>query len=233
MTTDHLDEIKTPERRKRGRPALLSKEAVLKAAIDLSSADPLTPVTVTLVARHLNVTSMAIYKYFASRDELLQALSAHLLDALHFETVPGEEPLDKIERWLRVMRQHFLVHPQLVNLISWEGGQISLAWQNQNAPLYEALMALELEDDDFAQLAIWIFRIGMSVTVAEVWSRLAPPIPPASIELVHPIVLEGWGKIGRFHMHPDHHDRVFEYEIEQLMTGLRNVIVRASKAKRR
>lgn len=207
--------------RKRGRPAVLSRQAVLQAALELSAADPLNLISVTTVARRLNVTSMAIYKYFASRDELLQALSSALLETFTVEIQPGMDPIQRIERWIRALRAHFLRNRQLINLLSWDGGQISVAWENHAGIMFEALRDMGFDGDAFAETALWIFISGTSAIVYEVRARLTAPSAyapdPGSLT---PQSAEGRALITTFEKSPDHHERLFDFQVARIIGSL-------------
>ena len=212
--------------RRRGRPAVLSRDAVLQAALEASAADPLNLVSVTNVARRLNVTSMAIYKYFGSRDELLQALSAKLFEDFSPEIRAGMAPIERIECWLRALRAQFLRNKQLINLLAWDSGQISLAWENHAGIMFEALQDMGFDGDEFAETAHWIFISGTSAIVYEVRARLtesSSSYVPDYASLTKQSA-QGRALITRFLERPDHHDRLFEFQIQRIVGSLGSLV---------
>lgn len=216
----------TPETevRRRGRPSVLSKEGILQAALDLAAADPLTPVSVKMIARQLNVSSMAIYTYFASRDELLQAMSARLLEGFRFDPAVGTDPLAGIRSWLYATRDHLLAHKQLINLLSWDNGKISVAWKNHMGPLFNALRRCGLEGDVIAQTALWITISGVSTTILEIRTRLADsPSETDDIFLLNPDAAAGRAMMNDFQGSPDHHARLFDFIVKQLIEAVRHL----------
>lgn len=208
--------------RRRGRPAVLSRDSVLQAAVDVSAADPLTPLSVSIVARHLGVSSMAIYKYYPSREDLLQALSSHLMQGMQIAAGPGATAIERVEGWLIGMRALLLENRQLINLLSWEQGNISQAWETHTAPMFEALEELGFSDDDLAQTALWLFISGMSAINFEVYARLCqeargpsdPPFLTHSADSPRRV-------INRFQLHDDYHDRLFQFQLHRLLDALR------------
>jgi hypothetical protein len=62
----------------------LSLERVLRSGVELADADGLAAVSMKRVAERLGFTTMSLYRYVASKDELL---------AVMFDTVAGELPL--------------------------------------------------------------------------------------------------------------------------------------------
>jgi AcrR family transcriptional regulator len=75
------------------------------------------------VARDLGMASSAVYRYFASRDELLTALIIDAYDALGASAESAEAPVDRADRlarWLAVchaVRDWALAHPHEYTLI--------------------------------------------------------------------------------------------------------------------
>lgn len=212
------------EVRRRGRPSVLSKEGILQAALDLAAADPLTPVSVKMIARQLNVSSMAIYTYFASRDELLQTMSARLLEGFHVETGPDTDPLEQIASWLHATRNHLLAHKQLINLLSWDDGKISIAWKNHMGPLFDALRRSGLEGDAIAQTALWITISCVSTTIFEIRTRLAElPVEDEDIRLLTPDAAQGRAVMNDFQSSHDYHARLFDFIVTQLIESVRHL----------
>src|ERR1700749_1385903 len=76
-----------------GRPALISREKVLEAARQLRPHE----LTMSAVAERLAVKKASLYYYFNSKQELLAALGADLVQNL---AVPLPDPANW-RRWLR------------------------------------------------------------------------------------------------------------------------------------
>ncbi|GLZ80062.1 TetR family transcriptional regulator [Actinorhabdospora filicis] len=87
----------------------LSLEKVVDAAVALAGADGLVAVSMVKVAKALGVSTMALYRYVAAKDELLELM----IDRAIGEAPPVEEGIDWREgmsRWARaylvVLRRH-------------------------------------------------------------------------------------------------------------------------------
>lgn len=76
--------------RPRGRPATIDREAVLEAALRLLDAEGVEALTMRRLARELDVSAMAPYRHFASKDELLVALIDRLAARVHFPPRPAD-----------------------------------------------------------------------------------------------------------------------------------------------
>lgn len=71
-------------KRRRGRPSkrLLDRDAIISAALQILETSGFEALTLRAVARELGVDAMAIYHYFADKDELLRAAAARTYDRI-------------------------------------------------------------------------------------------------------------------------------------------------------
>jgi AcrR family transcriptional regulator len=84
-----------PEPTERRRPSPLSRERIVRAAIDLADADGLDAVSLRKVAGALDAGPMRLYRYVDTKDELLE---------LMVDTVYGEIPPPTGSTWGDVLR---------------------------------------------------------------------------------------------------------------------------------
>src|SRR5690606_1732431 len=61
--------------RKRGRPARISREAIIDKSMEILTTTYVDDFMVKTVAEQLGTVPMALYNYFASREELLEAVA--------------------------------------------------------------------------------------------------------------------------------------------------------------
>jgi AcrR family transcriptional regulator len=93
------------ERGKRGPKPGLSIEAIVEAAIGIADADGLAAVSMARVAKELGFTTMSLYRYVASKDELLQLMwnaSAQGAEGLALE---GKGWRERLRHWALVQRE--------------------------------------------------------------------------------------------------------------------------------
>jgi AcrR family transcriptional regulator len=93
------------ERGKRGPKPGLSIEAIVGTAIELADAEGLAAVSMARLAKELGFTTMSLYRYVASKDELLQLMwnaSAQGAEALELE---GEGWRERLRGWALVQRE--------------------------------------------------------------------------------------------------------------------------------
>ena len=108
----------------------LSLERVVQSGVELADTDGLGAVSMKRVAERLGFTTMSVYRYVASKDELL----LHMHDTV-WQPPPGlDAPLDGwragLQRWTR--EQHLIMqhHPWLdeVRFIDRAGTPSQIAW---------------------------------------------------------------------------------------------------------
>lgn len=99
-----------------GRPALISRDAVLRASLAIADADGLDAVTMQAVGRRLGVTPMALYRHVSSKADLLDALVESLLT--EFSLPAGDlPPAERLRALGRSIREVARRHPSLFPLL--------------------------------------------------------------------------------------------------------------------
>lgn len=119
MTERPLGEADDPRRPERGR---LTPEDIIAAAIALIDIDGVGQLTMRRLGAALGVEAMAIYRYFPSRNALIDAIVQHVVgDAatdpgaqLH----PGDDWRDYLDRIAHGIRRMALAHPRVFPLVA-------------------------------------------------------------------------------------------------------------------
>ena len=206
----------------RGRPARISREMILDAAAELSASAPDELPSLNGIARALKISPMAIYTYFASKDELLQALSDRLLTGFSLEIPPSAAPHEILVLWANAMRAHVLVHPQLINLLSWEGGHTSLAWLRRSMMVSDALGQLGFSGVERARATLWVWHVVMSAINIELRNRIMPQaLSPEELASLDPAMREQVEVSLGMSAAPDHADSFFAYQLDRMCEALR------------
>ena len=217
--------------KKLGRPPRISRETVLDAAVEIASADPNGAVSIGAIARHIKVTPMAIYTYFASKDALMQALSQRLLEGFATDHPDGLEPVEALRAWSHAIRRHFLANPSLIRMLAWDGGHNSVAWLNSSEPMLAALGGLGLDDATFAQAVLWTWSTVLGAIQFEIHYRQFEPRlrEEEAGQLVEPVRTD-MAKIGVFQKQDGYLDRYFEFQIDRLVDALRQLSAKFAAA---
>ncbi|MCL4214471.1 MAG: TetR/AcrR family transcriptional regulator [Gemmatimonadales bacterium] len=100
----------------RGPKAAFTPDEVVEAAVAIADADGLSAVTMSAVAARLGLTAMAIYRYFPSKETLLDAV----IDAGTGLPPRWSDPRDpwraEVRRWARAKRMSLCERPWLAEL---------------------------------------------------------------------------------------------------------------------
>jgi AcrR family transcriptional regulator len=104
------------ERGKRGPRPGLTADAIVEAAVRVADAEGLEAISMARVAAELGFTTMSLYRYVASKDELLQLMfNASVLGA---ETLvlEGDGWRSRLRSWAVIQRDMLDIHPWITQL---------------------------------------------------------------------------------------------------------------------
>ena len=104
------------ERGKRGPRPGLSPDAIVNAAVRLADAEGLEAVSMARVAAELRFTTMSLYRYVDSKDELLQLMfnaSAFGADSIVLE---GDDWRSRLRSWSIIQRDMLDRHPWITQM---------------------------------------------------------------------------------------------------------------------
>lgn len=214
---------------RRGRPPRLSREAILSAAAAMIEQQPDVTFSLNGLARALGVTPMALYTYFDNGNDLLQAVTERLLSGFVVTIPPSATPLATIDLWCRGARDFFLRHPQLMPMLTWEGGggNTSVAWFDRSLPIVTALEACGLQDDDLARATLWVWSTVMGAIHGEVRSRAAPSsLTPEQVDSLAEPMREPVRRMIALTERPEAHDEFFSYQMERLLGAIEALVAR-------
>jgi AcrR family transcriptional regulator len=103
-------------RGKRGPRPGLSPDAIVGAAIRLADAKGLDAVSMARVAAELGFTTMSLYRYVTSKDELLQLMwNASALGAEHL-VIEGDGWRSRLRAWAVIQRDMLDRHPWITQM---------------------------------------------------------------------------------------------------------------------
>ena len=206
---------------KTGRPASISREQILGAALELAKSAPRKAVSISAIARHLGVTPMALYTYYRNKDEMMQALSARMLDNLCIEAPEGATPKEKLTIWSNCVRQYFLDNPHLIGMLIWEGGHSSVAWLNRSKLLFEALEGIGLKGKELGKTAIWVWNCVLSTIMWELHERqTSGQLSDSEIDQLDRALAPRIRRVRDFTSDESYLDESFEFQLERMLFAL-------------
>jgi AcrR family transcriptional regulator len=123
--------LRGPGRRGGPKPAL-SLQRIVAAAIELADAGGLAALSMSRLAEKLGFTTMSLYRYVASKDDLLiLVLDAGIAEPPDGEPAPGWR--DQLVAWAEALRDRYQQHPWMTDLpiSGLPAGPNQLAWFEQ------------------------------------------------------------------------------------------------------
>jgi AcrR family transcriptional regulator len=169
-------------RRGPGRPARLSREAIVRAALTLLERSPGEPLTVSRIAAEVEAAPAALYRHFAQLDELLDAVLREVLGAVAFEIRPRSSAAGQVRAWMTSVREHLLRYPAVLPLLGRQG-RTSPAWLDAVSVLIGILERAGLSGADLALAQLWIAETTMGVVILEASLPLRDQIANARASL--------------------------------------------------
>lgn len=152
---------------RRGRPPRLSRDAILDAALALLERAPREPLTVARLAAEVDAVPAALYRHFASVDELLDGVLARALAGVKQTGVrrraawPGQ-----IRDWMTALRRELLRYPAVLTLIG-RRGRTSPAWLEAVATPIEILERAGLRGAKLARTHLWLTETTVGFVMQE------------------------------------------------------------------
>ncbi|AGH48809.1 TetR family transcriptional regulator [Sphingomonas sp. MM-1] len=137
----------------RGRPAMLSADAIVDIALKLLDAHPGDELTMARIARELSVSPPALYRYFPTRTALLAAMSAAVF--ADFPDMPADRPWrEQLLAWQNHVANLYESHHGVMKLMGWDD-QLAGPWLKVQAPVVELLHRMGLKELALVETASW------------------------------------------------------------------------------
>ena len=214
---------------RRGRPARLSRDQILQAALKLLEEGP-AEVTLNGVARALDVAPMSLYTHVNNRDDLLEGVSELALGKLQL-ALDADSWEDNVRLWVAQLKAHFARYPQIVKLLG-ASKQVPVEWMRLEARLATVLNKAGLTGSDLSTTsnllsqAVVFDCIRGAAKERGGGSRLTPDLSVLSPEERQSAEL--------LHNHtPTGGHSLLEFVVEQLLQRARDTLSREDSARRK
>jgi AcrR family transcriptional regulator len=169
-------------RRGPGRPARLSREAILDAGLALLERAPGEPLTVARIAAEVGAVPAALYRHFASLDELLDGVLGRVLGSVELEIRPRAPWPEQIRDWMTSLRAHLLRYPAVLSLLG-RRGRTSPAWLDAASVQIGILERAGLAGADLARAYLWVLETTCGIVMQEASLPLREQIDAARASL--------------------------------------------------
>jgi AcrR family transcriptional regulator len=104
------------ERGKRGPRPGLSAQAIVDAAVRIADAEGLEAISMARVAAELKFTTMSLYRYVASKDELLQLMFNASAFGAESIVLEGDDWRSRLRSWAIIQRDMLDLHPWITQM---------------------------------------------------------------------------------------------------------------------
>jgi AcrR family transcriptional regulator len=104
------------ERGRRGPKPGLSVDAIVDAAVRVADTDGLEAVSMARVAKELGFTTMSLYRYVTSKDELLQLMWNASAQGAESLVLDGDDWRDRLWQWALIQREMMDRHPWITQM---------------------------------------------------------------------------------------------------------------------
>ncbi|MGW6297194.1 TetR/AcrR family transcriptional regulator, partial [Streptomyces sp. NPDC055058] len=226
------------ERPGKGPRPGLSLERIVAAAVDIAAAEGITAVSMGRVAKELGSSPMSLYRYVASKDELLMLMVDAATGPAPAQAAPGPHWRPALARWARDHRAVLLAHPWMLR-VPIGGPPVTpnvLSWMERGLA---ALHGAALPPGD--RLSVLLLVTGFVRNEATLTTDLREHVRDGTTGLPDDD-LRGYGTLLRrlidARSHPHLHDLVeagvfedddnpdydFEFGLERLLDGVESLI---------
>ena len=140
--TDEVPEIELPRgvalawgvaaHPQRGPKRELSIERIVDAAVTIADADGLGAVSMASVAASLGFTTMSLYRYVTSKDDLILLMQEFGIGLPSAAIAESPDWRSGLERWSRESLEHYAAHPWLIDIpiLGTPNTPNNLAWMD-------------------------------------------------------------------------------------------------------
>jgi AcrR family transcriptional regulator len=172
----------TPAKRRPGRPARLSRDGILDAALWLLERSPREPLTVARIAAEVDAVPAALYRHFENLDDLLDSVLGRVLGAAPLEIRRRAGWQEQVRDWMSSVRAHLLRYPAVLSLIG-RRGRTSPRWLDAMAELVAILERGGLRGAQLARAHLWIAETTIGLVMQEASLSLPDQIEGARASL--------------------------------------------------
>ena len=165
-----------------GRPARLSRESILDAALALLEREPAEPLTVARIAAEVEAVPAALYRHFAHLDELLDGVLGKVLGSVELAIPPRARWPEQMRAWMTSLRAHLLRYPAVLPLIG-RRGRTSPAWLDAAAAQVAILERAGLSGAALARAHLFVLETTMGLFMQEASLPLPDQIESARASL--------------------------------------------------
>lgn len=206
---------------RRGRPPRLSREVILDAALALLERAPRDSLTVARIAAAVDAVPAALYRHFASVDDLLDAVLSRALAGVDRGTIRRRAGwAGQIHDWMTSLRRELLRYPAVVPLIG-RRGRTSPAWLEAIAVPIPILERAGLRGAKLARAHLWLTETTVALVLQEATMALPEQLRGARTAL-REMSVEGRERLAPLlaQLDRDDGDAMFAFTADRMIDAL-------------
>lgn len=209
--------------KRRGRPAVLSRDEIIAAALSYARSNGLDKLSMRELSRQMNRPPMSLYVHIKNKDDLLIAMLEAVLAELKPSTIVKGDTKAALKRYLHAVRKSLNTLPGLCNVAVVNGRMTSPMLGIFNV-LLQFLSALDQplkQRVNYSRLLVWMV-LGFSAAEASSTADLKTPANTdlfAAVELLDADEHEHLIQALPLLMTPQP-EKVFEMTVDLLVDGI-------------
>lgn len=150
---------------RQGRPARMSRDKIVEMAIEIVTQEGYSNLSMRYLADRLGTSTMGIYYYFASKNELLGFLFSLPDGALDDRVAGSQDPFERVVRTSEAVARFLELHSwALAGVLDGHVG-IEQLTRNHGRILTESVRDLGFDDREAAETVRGIWRIVLGESV--------------------------------------------------------------------
>jgi len=212
--------------RPRGRPARLSREAILEAGLALLERRPGEPLTLSRIADEVGAVPAALYRHVGSLDELLDGMLGLVLAGIRVEIRARTSWRTQVRDWMTSVRTQLRRYPAVVPLIA-RRGRTSPAWLDATSVLIEVLEHAGLTGAKLARAHLWVAEATMGCVLTEAGMPYTEQVEAAARALPE-MSEEARRRYGALlpHLEAIDEDAIFAFLADRTIAGVEDLVRR-------
>jgi AcrR family transcriptional regulator len=162
--------------KQRGRPAVLSRDEIVAAALAYARSNGLDKLSMRELSRHMNRPPMSLYAHVENKEDLLVAMLDSILAELKPSTVKKGDTKTALKRYLHALRKALNTLPGLYN-VAVVNGRMTAPMLGVYSVLLEFLSVLDQplkQRVNYCRLLVWMV-LGFSASEASSTVDLKKP----------------------------------------------------------
>lgn len=145
----------TASPKKKGRPARLSREQILKAALKLLVTTDAKDLTLTAIAKSLDTVPMSLYNHVADLDDIFEGAAELVLAEMNLEVDSQASWQDQLHQWMSELQAHLGKYPQAIKIFGQQN-QVTGAWMSALTPVIRMFRQEGLEGKQLVMATSWV-----------------------------------------------------------------------------